>query len=174
MARSFDMSADFDDGVEAVLRVFADEAYWLSRLDESGVDVPELETLQVGGESGTDGTIKVVTLQTMLRQNLPAAVTQLHKGDLCVRREEIWGPVTDGAATASIAGSILNAPLTLTGTAALCPLEETGGARLTVRITVQVRIPIIGGKLERLVGAHVTDLVETEQKFTTTWIADKA
>ena len=48
------------------------------------------------------------------------------------------------------------------------------GARLTFRITVAVRIPIIGGKVEKLIGAHLADLVTREQRFTTEWIANNA
>ena len=83
-----------------------------------------LESMRVGGESGNDGTIEVVTLQVMRSHNLPAMVTQLHRGDLCVRREETWGPVTDGTATACIAGSIVDAPVNVSGTAVLSPIAE--------------------------------------------------
>ena len=65
-------------------------------------------------------------------------VTQFHRGDLRIRREERWEPVTDGAATATITGSIVDAPATLTGTAVLEPLAESGGARLKFRATVEV------------------------------------
>ena len=56
--------------------------------------------MRVGGESGDDGTVEVVTLQVMHSHKLPAMVTQLHRGDLRIRREEIWGPVAGGAAMA--------------------------------------------------------------------------
>ena len=55
--------------------------------------------------------------------------------------------VTDGTATASVAGSILGTPVNGAGTAELSPIEK-GGARLTFRITIGVRVPIIGGKVE--------------------------
>ncbi len=37
-------------------------------------------------------------------------------------------------------------------------------------VSVQVRVPIIGGKVERFIVAHLTDVVELEQRFTTAWI----
>ena len=55
--------------------------------------------MRVGGESGNDGTIEVVTLQVIHSHKLPGLITQLHRGDLRIRREETWGPVTGGAAT---------------------------------------------------------------------------
>lgn len=172
MPRSFDMSADYDGSVEEVHRAFGEAEYWQARLGVSPVDVATLDSMRIGGESGDDGTIQVVTLQLMHSHNLPGLVTQLHRGDLCVRREENWGPVTNGAATASIAGSILDAPVNLTGTAVLAPVAESGIARLTLRVTVHVRVPIIGGKLEKIIGTQLADLVTAEQHFTTSWIAN--
>ncbi len=81
--------------------------------------------------------------------NLHAIVKQLHQGDLCVRRKEKWGPITDGAATASIEGSIVGTPVNVSGTGELSPIAEYGGARLGFRITVHVRVPLIGGKVEK-------------------------
>ena len=164
------MSADYEGTVHDVHRAFHDVAYWQGRLAETPVDIANLESMRIGGESGDDGTIEVITHQTMLSQHLPALVTQLHRGDLCVRREELWGPIKDGIATASIAGSIVGAPVNLWGTAVLQPGLESGGARMAVQLTIQVRVPFIGGKLERIIGNELDQLVAIEQRFTTLWL----
>jgi hypothetical protein len=169
MPRSFDMSADYGGTVDEVHRAFSERDYWLARLAESGVDDSKLESMRV-----SDGTIDVITLQVVRSHKLPGLVTQLHRGDLCIRREENWGPVSDGTATASIAGSILDAPVNLSGTAVLSPIAGWGGARVEFRVTVQVRIPIVGGKVEKLLGDVLTSLVAGEQRFTTKWIANNA
>ncbi|BBY04117.1 DUF2505 domain-containing protein [Mycobacterium seoulense] len=169
MPRSFDLSADYDGSVEAVHRAFTDETYWRARLAGSGVDVAVLESIRVGGD-----TVEVVTVQVIHSHKLPGMVTQLHVGDLRIRREETWGPVADGAAQGSVVGSILDAPVNLTGTAMLSPIHETGGARLSFRATVQVRVPIIGGKLENIIGARLAELVAVEQRFTEEWIGGTA
>lgn len=171
MPRSFDLSADYEDSVDVVHRVFLEEEYWRARLVDIPVDEAQLVTMRVGGESGEDGTVEVVTLQVVHSHNLHAVVKQLHRGDLCVRRTEMWGPVVDGAATASIGGSIENTPVAVSGTAELAPNPDGGGARLAVNIAVHVRVPIIGGKVERLIGTHLAELVTREQQFTTEWIA---
>lgn len=167
MPRSFDLSADYDGTVDEVHRAFTDENYWRARLAGSGVDVATLESMRVGDQD----TVEVVTLQVIRSDKLPGMVTQLHSGDLRIRREEAWGPVTGGAATGSVAGSIVDAPVNLAGTAVLEPIEGTGGSRLTFRATVQVRVPIIGGKLENFIGTRLAELVAAEQRFTTEWIA---
>lgn len=173
MPRSFDLSADYLDGVEELHRTFGDADYWRARLADIPVDQARLESIRVGGEAGDDGTIEVVTLQEVHSHNLPAMVTQLHRGDLYFRREESWGPVTEGMATASIKGSIVDTPVNVLGTAELSPIAH-GGARLTFRVTIHVRIPLIGGKVEKIIGTHLADLVTREQRFTTDWITKNA
>jgi hypothetical protein len=171
MPRSFDVSADYEGDVEEIHRAFQEEQYWRARLADIPVDEAKLQSIRVGGGSGDNGSIEVVTLQVVRSHNLPALVTQLHRGDLCIRRQEAWGPVTDGAATASIAGAIVDAPVNVWGTAELSPIGKSG-ARLEFRITVQVRAPIIGGKVEKIIGTRLAELVTAEQRFTTEWIAD--
>lgn len=163
------MSTEYGASVEQVLGAFGEQDYWLARLADSGADDATLESMQ----SAADG-IDVITLQVLRRDRLPGVVTQFHRGDLCVRREERWGPVTDGQATATILGSILEAPATLSGTAVLEPLPQSGGARLRVRASVEVRIPLVGGKLENFIGNQLVELLIAEQRFTTMWISQNA
>jgi hypothetical protein len=169
MPRSFDMSTDYAVSVEAVLGAFSDEQYWLSRLADSGADDSTLDSIEVGG-----GSIDVVTTQVLRADRLPAVVTQFHRGNLRIRREERWEPISNGSATATVTGSILDSPASLTGTAVLEPLPESGGARLTFRVTVEVRIPLVGGKLENFIGSQLVELLIQEQRFTTRWIGETA
>ena len=168
------MSTDYGVTVEEVLRAFSDEEYWLARLADSGADDTTLDSMQLGGPSGTDGSIDVITTQVLRSDRLPGIITQFHRGDLRIRREEKWEPVTNGSATATITGSILDAPASLTGTAVLEPVAETGGARMKLRATVEVRIPLVGGKLENFIGNQLVELLIAEQRFTTTWIGEPA
>jgi hypothetical protein len=174
MPRSFDMSTDYAVTVEAVLRAFSEEQYWLARLTDSGADDSTLDSMEVGGPSGGDGSIDVITTQVLRSDRLPAVVTQFHRGDLRIRREERWEPVSNGSATATVTGSILNSPASLSGTAVLEPLPESGGARLTLRASVEVRIPLVGGKLENFIGNQLVELLIREQRFTTMWIGEPA
>jgi hypothetical protein len=174
MPRSFDMSTDYGASVEKVFQAFSEEQYWLARLADSGADDTTLDSMQLGGPSGDDGTIDVITTQVLRADRLPGVVTQFHRGDLRIRREERWEPITDGIATATVTGSILDSPASLSGTAVLEPVAETGGARMKFRATVQVNIPLVGGKLENFVGSQLVELLIAEQRFTTVWIGDTA
>lgn len=107
----------------------------------------------------------------MLRSDrLPGLVSQFHRGDLAIRREETWTPVQDSRSRAAVAGSIAGAPVSLTGEAVLAPLEAF--SRLDLQATVEVRIPLVGRKLETFIGNQLIELLAAEQRFTTRWIAE--
>ncbi|HKV17535.1 MAG TPA: DUF2505 domain-containing protein [Mycobacterium sp.] len=165
MPRSFDMAAEYDGGVEQVHRAFGDENYWLARLADSGADTATLDSMTVN-----DDGIDVVTTQVLRRDRLPGVVTQFHPGDLSIVREEAWSAVDDGRATATVTGSIPGAPVSLSGTAVLAPAGS--GSRLQFTATVEVRIPLVGGKVENFIGSQLVELLIAEQRFTTAWLEE--
>src|ERR1700722_5704352 len=105
MPRSFDISADLEASVDDVHRALSEPEYWRDRLINSAVNEYELESMRV-----EDGIIEVAMLQVIYSKNLPALVTQLHRGDLELRRTETWGPVVDGTAAGSLTAAIAGAP----------------------------------------------------------------
>lgn len=166
MPRSFDMATEYEGTVAQVHDAFCDKQYWLARLAASGADEATLDGFRVGSDGGVD----VVTTQVLRADRLPGIVHQFHHGDLEIRRAETWTGVADGAAEASVASSIVRAPVTLNGDARLSPLDQR--ARLAFRATVEVRIPLVGGKMEKFIGNQLMNLLTTEQQFTTRWIVE--
>jgi len=168
MPRSFDLSATYHGTVEQVRSAFSDEQYWLTRLAGSGADTATLDSMTVAD----DGTVTVTTTQALRSDRLPAMVTQFHPRDLEIVRHETWSPVSDGVAHAEVAGSVPGAPVSLGGTATLEPAAD--GSRLKFTATVEVHIPLVGGKLETFIGGKLAELVAAEQRFTTVWITENA
>jgi len=160
------MSAEYGGTVEQVHRAFTDEQYWLVRLGDSGADDATLDEMTVGD----DGEIRVRTTQTLRADRLPAVVTQFHRGDLSFVRQEIWTPVDGGRSSGTVSGSIPGAPAGLSGTAVLAPAGS--GSRMSFTATVEVRVPLVGGKIENFIGSQLVDLLIAEQRFTTVWIAE--
>ncbi len=164
MPRSFDMATDYEGSVEQVHEALRDEQYWLARLADSGADHATLDSLQLAPDGGVD----VATTQVLRAARLPAVVTQFHHGDLEIRRVESWTGLVDGKADATVSGTIPGAPVSLTGSALLTPSDLR--AHLAFRATVEVRIPLVGGKVENFIGHQLVDLLIAEQQFTTRWI----
>lgn len=162
------MAAEYSGSVEQVYRAFSDERYWLARLTDSGADDYSLDAMVVDEHDG----LYINTTQTLRANRLPGVVTQFHRGDLSFVREETWSPVRDGEAGATVKGSIPGAPAGLTGTAVLAPAGA--GSRLEFTVEVEVRVPLVGGKIESFIGSQLVDLLIAEQRFTTVWIAENA
>lgn len=164
------MATEYGATVEQVHRALGDEQYWLARLADSGADDATLDALTVDA----DGGVAVATTQVLWADRLPGFVNQLHRGDLSVTREETWSPLRDGQATVEVKGAIVGAPASLSGTGRLLPAESGPTSRLEFTVTVEVRVPLLGGKLEDLVGSQLMELLIAEQRFTTTWITANA
>ncbi|EID16075.1 DUF2505 domain-containing protein [Mycolicibacterium phlei] len=165
MPRSFDMVAEYGGTVEQVHRAFREKRYWLARLADSGADDYALQSITF-----PDGGVDVVTRQTLRSDRLPGLVSQFHRGDLSIVREETWSALRDGQATATVKGSIPGAPAALTGTARLVPAGAR--SRLELTVEVEVKVPLVGGKIENFIGGQLADLVTAEQRFTTEWITE--
>ncbi|OBJ45110.1 hypothetical protein A5630_14985 [Mycolicibacterium mucogenicum] len=165
MARSFDMVAEYLGTVAQVHTAFCNKDYWLDRLAEGRADVSTLDSFAEDGHGGTD----IITTQTVRAAGLPSIVTQFHFGDLSLVREEHWGPLTDGRAIGTVRSRVPGAPATITGRGVLTATGD--GARLDFSANVEVRIPLVGGKLESMLGQQLRYLIELEQKFTSDWIA---
>jgi hypothetical protein len=160
------MATDYEGSVEQVHQALRDEQYWLARLADSGADDATLNLIRLTA----DGGVEVTTTQVLRADRLPAVVTQFHRGDLEIHRAESWTGLVDGQADATVSGSIPRAPVTVTGDAQLAPSDSR--ARLAFRATVEVRIPLVGGKVENFIGNQLVELLIAEQRFTTRWIAE--
>jgi len=167
MPRSFDLAVDYEGTVEQVHRALRDRSYWLERLADSGADHATLDSMAVDDHGGID----VVTTQVLRRNRLPGVVTQFHAGDLSIVREETWSPISDGRSTATVTGAITGAPVSLSGNAVLGPGAAVG-SRLALTAAVEVRIPLVGGKVENFIGNQLVELLIAEQRFTTAWLAE--
>jgi hypothetical protein len=165
MPRSFDMATDYDCSVDQVHRVLRDKKYWLARLADSGADEARLDAIDLRA----DGGVTVVTTQVLRSDRLPSVVSQFHRGDLEIRREESWSPLHSCRADATVSGSIASAPVSLAGAAELS--GEGDRCRLALRADVEVRVPLVGRKLENFIGNQLMGLLIAEQRFTTAWIA---
>jgi hypothetical protein len=164
MPRSFDMAAEYGASVERVHGVFCNRDYWLARLAKSGADIYSLDSMRDDGSGGVD----ISTTQIMRAGGLPAVVTQLHVGDLSAVREEHWGPIVDGQTLGTVRGRVRGAPVKISGNAVLGPID--GGARLQMTATVEVRIPLLGGKVETMIGQHMKELLRLETEFTMAYL----
>lgn len=170
MPRSFEMVAEYQDDVEQVHRAFGQEEFWLAWLVQADVDDASLDSIRVG----PDGAIEVSSTQSVRHDQLPGIVAQLHKGQVQIMRRESWAPIANGEAEGTITGTVPGAPVSLSGTGVLIPNPDGQGARLKSQIIIEVRIPLVGGKVEKFLSNELTGMLAARTDFTNVWISENS
>jgi hypothetical protein len=166
MSRSFDVVTASPRSVAEIHDAFSREDYWLARL--AGGAGATLDSLTVGD----DGAVAVRLTQQVGRAVLPPMVAKVIPGDLTFTYLETWRPADDGhvrgdvrvSASGGLGSSRADNWLTPTG----------AGARLRSQIRVQVRIPLLGGQIEKSIGSGLAQSIPSVLRFTTRWIAECA
>ena len=151
--------------VEQLHSALGNREYWLARLAAFGGKTT-LESLTV--DDG--GTVTVVTSQDLGRQALPAMLASVLPGHLKLRRTETWQPVgrrqLSGEVSVWTPGGVVSAA----GAASMEPVEA--GSRVSFSATVEVKVPVVGGKIEQIVCEQVADEIREMHGFTEGWITE--
>jgi hypothetical protein len=166
MAHTFHGLAQTPAAVADIHAAFGRADYWLARLATSAA-VTTLNSLTVGA----DGTVSVRFAQDLGRQLLPGVVARLVPGDVRMDYTETWTPVDDGRAQGRIGVAVSGGLGSCSATAWLEP--SPAGSQMRFTGSVKVRIPLVGGNLEKAVGADLAANIPSVLDFTTTWIADR-
>jgi hypothetical protein len=167
MPHSFDGSTDSPASVEQIQAAMGRADYWLARV-ASDANTTSLDSLHVA----TDGTVTVRVTQHLGRQFLPGVVTNVMRGDLTVVNTETWTPDRDrqvsGQIITSVSGGLGSCRARTWLTAA------DSGSLLRFQGVVHVKIPLVGGALEKSIGANLAQNVPEVLRFTSEWIAKNA
>jgi hypothetical protein len=167
MPRSFDLFAESPASVEQVHSTFKDEKYWLARLAAFG-GVGTLESLIVG----PGDTVAVTIIQDLRRDLLSGLLSKVYPADLAVLHQETWIPITGGQVRGEVSFSARGAPGSGMGKALLAPMQN--GSRLKFNARLEIRVPFVGGTIERILGRHVVAGIAATHEFTTAWITGGA
>jgi hypothetical protein len=169
MSRSFDILTESPASVEQMLAAFCREDYWLARIAAGDATITTtLDSLLVDA----DGTVTVRVTQHLGRQLLPGLVAKFVPGDLKILNCETWRPVGDRQVRGQVNVSVSGGLGSCRAEAWLAPASN--GSQLRYAVRVEVRIPLVGGKLENSIGAGLAESIPAAQRFTTTWIAEHA
>jgi hypothetical protein len=166
MPGSLDLVVEFPSSVEQVHLAFRDENYWRARLAAFGGS-----TTLDSFIAHADGTVTVATTQDLRRRTLPKMIVNVFPGDLLILRKETWRPIGGRRVSGEV---IVSAPGALgsgRADAVLAPTQD--GSRLRFTATMEVKVPLVGGKIERYIGGQLAEQIHAMQRFTTAWITQK-
>lgn len=167
MPRLFDVRTDSPASVESIFSAFASESYWQARITEFGEGATTLDTLTVDD----DDAISVTTTQDLGHDVLPGVLAKVFPGELTIVRTERWRPAADRVSgeVKIVASGVPGSGL---GAALLAPAPD--GSSLTLSGTVEVRIPLVGGRIEKYICDQITVEIPALQRFTSDWISRNA
>lgn len=148
-----------------VFSALVDETYLKDRLKALGGRDADLVSFSDEG-----GTVSYQLKQGVAAEHLPSVARNLLGGDLVIQRVESW---TEAGRTGTVEVTITGVPGRLDGTFTLAE-HAGGGSELTLAGQVKVSIPLVGGKLEKMICEQVSVLLDKENEFTTEWLANRA
>ena len=162
MPSRFEHRASFPVPAGAVYATLVDEEFLTARLNDIGGKGAALLS-HTTSDDGAAYTLR----QGVDAANLPGPVASIVGGDLVVEREERWRG-RDSAGRATITG----VPAQITSRSRLS--DRGGASELVVTAEVKVSIPLIGGRIEKVVAEQVTRLLAAEAEYAGKWLAERA
>lgn len=165
MPRSFAVSAESPASVEQVFSAFGNEDYWRARLALFGNGAATLDSLAVDA----DGTVSAAVAINLVRERLPKVVSRLHGLGLDLVQTERWSRMEDGRLRGQVNVAAIGVPLSGAGEGVVAPVCD--GSRLNYTATVEVKVPLIGGQVEKFIGGQLADGINEILRVTTEWIA---
>jgi Protein of unknown function (DUF2505) len=168
MPRSVDFLIESSASVEQIHSAFCEEDYWLARLEAFGGGIGKLDSLIIG----TDGSVTVAISEDVRHERLPGLVAKFYPRDWQVVQSETWSPIGEGLVRGEVSIASHGAPGSGFGTALLAPARN--GSRLECTATVEFKVPLVGGKIESLLGRQLAKQFSVIQGFTAKWITEHA
>lgn len=163
MSRSVDFSVESPASVEQIQWAFSEEDYWLARMSAAG-GFGRLDTLAVE----SDGSVTVAIVHDLHPDGLPGPIAAFFPRNWRVVQDEKWSPADGGRVCGEVSIATHGAPGSGRGTAVLAPARQ--GSCLKCSATVEFKVPLVGGKIESLIGRLLVPQFSAVQRFTAEWI----
>ncbi len=116
---------------------------------------------------GADHTMSVMVDQKRPSEGIPSFAKKFVGDTIHIRQREEWSSATDAVLDVAIPGK----PGHLEGTITLRP--DGDGTVETVAGELKVGIPIVGGKIEVLIGELLEHALQTEERVGKAWLAGR-
>jgi hypothetical protein len=115
-------------------------------------------------EWGDDGDGFVMKTKRVVHLDLPGFAKKVLKPANTMIQTERWGPVVDGSRESQFEVEVQGAPVKIAGTSRLTP-DEGGTTRHEVDGRLDVKVPIVGGKIANWAGGDTQRELDAELSF---------
>lgn len=166
MSRAFRREVQYAAEVDAIWRMLCDRAAWEAKYAAVGASDVRWLTFEVTAEAAT------ITSERTVPADIPAAARSVVGDSARVTQTEQWRRTADGL-QAELDVSTRGAPGGTTGTMRVTPDPDVPGySRWAVNLTIAVPVPLLGGKLERVMEAELDRNFRAEEPVIGRWLAD--
>jgi hypothetical protein len=162
VSTNFSERSEFTAGPAEVWAVLVDPAFLVARAERSGA-LGHDESVTAEG-----GTTIVTSSRTVGTDRLPQAASRFLGTTAVVDQVERWAPAdADGSRRGQLTLTIRSAPVELTATVVLTAVGTGSAYELTGSLTV--RVPLLGGSVEKAALPGLLDLVRSEVELAREW-----
>lgn len=157
MTKTLSIDLTYDAPLTAVTAMLADPAFREQVCDAQHA------TSRTVTSTGIPGTVSIEMVQPT--RGVPSYASKLVGSEVSVKQDEVWSSETAATVAIDTGTSIAKVAGTLA-------LSEAGGRTTQhVALTVDVKMPLVGGKLETLISGLMNEAFEKQQKVATTYLA---
>ena len=154
----------FDASADAVIDVLATEEAVVARYEGMGHRDVEVQRIDRG-----DGTVTVVS-RRVVEVDLPGFARKVLQPTNTMTQTDAWAKDPDGW-TGTFEVDVAGAPVQLWGRMQL--VDAGSGSDYTVTLSMNVKVPLVGGKIADWVGKNdALTTLQAEFAATDTWLAD--
>lgn len=163
MSKTIKTQMTYDAPCEEVFAMMIDPGYVEAKLTGTGGRNPQVEV----SEAGSDTIVHAV-------RDLPAQVPSFVKSftgeSINVDETDRWSPADDlGARTCAVALEFAGTPSSVSGGLDLRP--EGDGCVIDVTFEIKVSVPLVGGKIESVIGEQIERGINKENQIGRDWLA---
>ncbi len=162
MASRVELRQRYPEPPERIREVLTDPGYLRDQLRAVGGPGAELVSRQED-ERG----VTIVLHQAVPGDALPSFLRSVLTEDLTIRRTETW--TSSGASVHAVVDGV---PGTITVEMRLAP--DSTGCVLGAQLTAEVPLPLVGGRVEKMIIDNVAKLISAEHQFTLDWLRNSA
>lgn len=155
----FEKAIDFAAPAEQVFRLLGDRTFREEVCRAAGATSYDVAV------QATDATLDSLVESSSTAEHLPAMVRKLIGSSFRLRQEEHWTSPSEATVTVSSPGI----PGTIHGRLTLAPTAE--GARQVMTADIKVGVPIVGAKVEALIGSGMGHVLKVQARVAADWLS---
>jgi hypothetical protein len=164
MAKRYHGTMHFDVAPDVVFAAQSDPHYVVWKHEH-------MAAFDVSAEVAEDGTGVTISSSRKLPAEIPSAAKRFVGDSITIDEVHSWAhPDVDGHRRGTVRASFGGAPMSVDGTLVLRP--EGTGSVLEVVIHSKANVPLVGGKLEQVVGDQFMRALRKEQEIAPRWFTE--